>query len=297
MSPKLIVHGGAGQWANFDEAAVLAGVRAAAAAGWAILQAGGSALDAVEAAVILLEDNPLFDAGIGSFLNEQGEIEMDALIADGREIRFGAVAGVRRVRHPITLARAVMEKTNNCFFVADGADQLAASLGIPLVPNIELISENELATFRARHASSPSRAAFGTGTVGAIALDNTGNLISGTSTGGTPDKKKGRVGDSPIFGAGGYADDQTGAASATGVGENIMRVFLCKNAVDRMANGLGGGAAAQAALDFLSSRIPNPEAGIIVIDSRGEIGAAHTTAAMPIAWVDSDGQVQARMRG
>src|SRR5262245_39830459 len=122
ITPKLIVHGGAGNWVGFDEEAVLRSVGAAAQAGWSVLQGGGSALEAVEAATLVLEDDPLFDAGYGSFLNEHGEVEMDALITDGRDIRFGAVAGVRRVQHPITLARLVMTQTENCFFVAEGAD-------------------------------------------------------------------------------------------------------------------------------------------------------------------------------
>src|SRR5262245_52583151 len=120
VTPKLIVHGGAGDWVGFDNEAVLNGVHEAAQAGWRVLQRGGSALEAVEAATLILEDDPLFDAGYGSFLNEQGEAEMDALITDGRDIRFGAVAAVRRVQHPITLARLVMTQTENCFFVAEG---------------------------------------------------------------------------------------------------------------------------------------------------------------------------------
>src|SRR5688572_30293287 len=136
---KILVHGGAGQWTGFNEDEVFAGVHAATARGWEILRGGGAALDAVEAATVVLEDDPLFDAGFGSFVNEQGEVEMDALIADGTTVKFGAVAAVRRVKNPIRLARLVMTETNNCFFVADGADQLADQLGIPLIANVELI--------------------------------------------------------------------------------------------------------------------------------------------------------------
>jgi beta-aspartyl-peptidase (threonine type) len=293
---SIIVHGGAGGWANADEQQVLSSVRAAALAGWEILRAGGSSLDAVEAASRLLEDDPQFDAGYGSFLNELGEVEMDALIADGATIRFGAVAAVRRVRHAISLARLVMTRTDNCFFAGDGADQLAASLGMPLIANVELITDKEFAAFRARAGVLTERAGLGTGTIGAVALDEAGHIASATSTGGTPDKKKGRVGDSPIFGAGGYADDQYGAASATGRGENIMRFFLCKQVIDEIKAGLPAKAAAQAALHFLSSRIPDPEAGVIVVDSKGNLGAAHTTAAMPVAWVEADGSMGAAMR-
>lgn len=294
-NPVIMVHGGAGDWHGFDEAAVLAGVREAALAGWAVLQAGGPSLAAVEAAAIPLEDNPLYDSGLGSFVNELGEVEMDALITDGREVRFGAVAGVRRVKNPIILARKVMTETNNCFFVGDGADTLAAQLGIPLVSNIEMISEMEWAAFQARLKAELVPNGHGTGTIGAVALDADGHVASATSTGGTHNKKKGRVGDSPIFGAGGYADDQFGAASATGVGENIMRFFLSKQAVENLPH--GGVKAAATALDFLSARIPNPEAGVIVAGADGTLSAAHTTLAMPIAWVDIDGTLHTSMRG
>lgn len=294
-APKIIVHGGAGNWMNFDEQAVLNGVRSAAQAGWDVLSKGGSALEAVEAATLILEDDPLFDAGYGSFINEQGEVEMDALISDGRDVRFGAVAAVRRVQHPITLARLVMTQTQNAFFAGDGADQLAAQLGMPLVANVEMITEKELEQFRQRAHKNQEREGKKTGTVGAVALDAAGHLASATSTGGTPDKKKGRIGDSPIFGAGGYADDQSAAASATGVGENIMRFFLCKQAADEARGGLKAQAAAQAAVDFLAARIPSPEAGIICIAVDGTIGAVHTTTAMPVAWFGDDGQIQATM--
>lgn len=293
--PAIIVHGGAGNWTNFDETAVLNGVRAAALTGWEILQSGGSAIEAVEGAAVLLEDDPLFDAGYGSFVNLEGEVEMDALITDGRDIRFGAVAAVRRVRHAITLARLVMTRTENCFFAGDGADQLAAELGLPLIPNIDLMTEKEFALFRQREAERLPRAGLGTGTIGAAAVDSAGHVASATSTGGTPDKRKGRVGDSPIFGAGGYADDAYGAASATGRGEQIMRFFLCKQAVE-VISGQRAQQAAQAAMQSFATRIPTPEAGLILIGADGSLGAVHTTTAMPTAWVTADGQVGAVMQ-
>jgi beta-aspartyl-peptidase (threonine type) len=295
LQPRIIVHGGAGNWTNFDEDDVLDGVREAAEVGWRILRGGGMALEAVEAAARVLEDDPQFDAGYGSFVNEVGEIEMDALIADGSTIRFGAVAGVRRVRHAITLARLVMERTENCFFVGEGADQLAAQLGLPLIANVELITDKELRAFRSHSGVHAARAGLGTGTIGAVARDAGGNLASATSTGGTPDKKKGRVGDSPIFGAGGYAHNEFGAASATGLGENIMRFFLCKNAVDGMV-GIPAQGAARRAVDYMAAFISNPEAGIIAIGADGSLAAFHTTPAMPIAWIDAQGHAQAAMR-
>lgn len=295
LLPRLIVHGGAGNWTNFDEGEVLDSLVDAAQIGWRILRGGGMALEAVEAAARTLEDDPLFDAGYGSFLNEHGEVEMDALIADGSTIRFGAVAGVRRVRHAITLARLVMERTQNCFFVGDGADQLAAQFGMPIIPNVELITDKELKTFRSRSGAHAARSGLGTGTVGAVARDGAGSLASATSTGGTPDKRKGRVGDSAIFGAGGYAHNGLGAASATGVGENIMRFFLCKNAVDSI-NGITAQEAIRRAMEYLVSYIPNPEAGIIAVGADGSLAALHTTPAMPIAWIDEQGRTQAAMR-
>jgi beta-aspartyl-peptidase (threonine type) len=293
--PALIVHGGAGNWMNFDETAVLNGVRAAALAGWEILRAGGTAVEAVEGAAVVLEDDPLFDAGYGSFVNLEGEVEMDALITDGRDIRFGAVAAVRRVRHAITLARLVMTRTENCFFAGDGADQLAAELGLPLIPNIDLVTEKEFALFRQREAERVPRAGLGTGTIGAAAVDSAGHTASATSTGGTPDKRKGRVGDSPIFGAGGYADDAHGAGSATGRGEQIMRFFLCKQAVEAIS-GQSAQQAAQSAMEWLAGRVAGLEAGLILAGADGSLGAIHTTPAMPTAWVTADGQVGAVMR-
>jgi L-asparaginase / beta-aspartyl-peptidase len=245
----------------------------------------------------VLEDDPLFDAGYGSFVNVQGEVEMDALLADGNGIHFGAVAAVRRVRYPISLARLVLTQTDNCFFVGEGADQLAAELGMPLIPNSLMITPAEFDLFRQRQANgSASRAGLGTGTVGAVALDVNGHIASATSTGGVPDKRKGRVGDSPLFGAGGYADDAFGGASATGRGENIMRFFLSQRVVEAIREGTDAQKAAREGLALLSGRVPDPEAGIIVIGADGSLGAAHSTPAMPIAWLTAEGDIQVAMR-
>lgn len=294
---RLILHGGAGGWDGYDEVRVLDGMRKAAVVGWNILKAGGSALDAVEKATNIMEDDPQFDSGFGSFVNAAGEVEMDALITDGSSIKYGAVAAVKRVQYPISLARLVMTRTNNLFFVADGADQLAAELGMPLVTNAQMITPQEFEAFRARHAGNGvAQVGQGTGTCGVVALDFNGHIASATSTGGIPEKRKGRVGDTPIFGAGGYADDAFGGASATGVGENVMRFFLSKRIVDAIKDGVDAQAAAQAGVEFLSARIPSPEVGVIVIGADGSIGAAHTTANMPIAWVTADGDIQATMK-
>jgi beta-aspartyl-peptidase (threonine type) len=293
MKPAILTHGGAGAWRNSDDQATLEAMQQATAAGWAILLAGGSALDAVEKAVNVLEDHPLFDAGFGSFLNSMGEVEMDALIADGSTLNFGAVAAVRRVRYPISLARGVMERTPYCFFVGDGADWLAAELGMPLISNLDLVTDTNLESFRRRKERVPEPL----GTVGAVALDSQGNLASATSTGGVPDKPPGRVGDSPIFGAGGYADNRFGAASATGKGENVMRVLLSRYAVDQIAAGMTAQEAAAAASRHISGYFETPDTGIIVVDRDGNIGASHTTHKMPIGWVDAGGAIRIRMSG
>jgi beta-aspartyl-peptidase (threonine type) len=291
MKPAILTHGGAGAWKDHAFSNALEGMREATEVGWRILLSGGSALDAVEKATNVLEDRPSFDAGIGSFLNAMGEVEMDALIADGTSLNFGAVAAVRHVQHPITLARLVMAETPHCFVVAEGADLLAAELGLPIIPNVDFITDEQFNAFRNRHAQQVEAL----GTVGAVAIDSNGHIASATSTGGTLNKRKGRVGDSPLFGAGGYADDRYGAASATGKGENIMRVLLSKYAVDQLAQGLNAQEAAAAACHYISGCFAEPNCGIIVVDRHGNLGTAHTTYKMPVGWVDGTGQLQVSM--
>ncbi|MFW5772302.1 MAG: isoaspartyl peptidase/L-asparaginase family protein [Phototrophicaceae bacterium] len=292
--PRLIVHGGAGPWIEDNHDQALEGVRAAASAGWAVLRDGGSALDAVEAATVVLENDPLFDAGFGSFLNDQGEVEMDALITDGHLMDFGAIAAVKHVRNPIRLARRVMTSSPHRFFVAEGADLLAIEYGLERAANLSFVTDSEWRAFAARVAKNGPPEP-GRGTVGAVALDAAGHIASATSTGGSPHKKKGRVGDVPIYGAGGYSDDAYGGASSTGVGENIMRHLLSKRVVDVIALGSLTESAAQASVDVVASRIPSPEVGVIALDAGGHYGAAHTTRHMPIGWIDADGSAQAGM--
>ncbi|GAB4342164.1 MAG: isoaspartyl peptidase/L-asparaginase family protein [Phototrophicales bacterium] len=293
-TPRLILHGGAGPWEKDNHEQVLEGMRQAIQIGWDILKNGGTALDAVEQATIILEDHPLFDAGVGSFLNDQGEVEMDALITDGATRDFGAIAAVTQIKNPITLARLIMTRTNHRFFVADGAERIAVEFGMQLVPNFTFITEEEFANFKKRLANQTAIEP-GRGTVGAVALDQNGNIASATSTGGSPHKKKGRVGDVPIFGAGGYADNRFGGASSTGIGENIMRHLLSKHAVDLISSGVPAHDAAVAAVEAVANSIPSPEVGVIVLDSKGNLGAHHTTAHMPVAWIDKDGTPQVSM--
>jgi L-asparaginase / beta-aspartyl-peptidase len=291
----LVVHGGAGTWDDTEDAPKSESLKEAVAAGWQILAAGGTALDAVEAATHILEDFPLFDAGIGSYLNQLGEVEMDALIVDGTKHDFGAVAGVRHVRYPISLARKVMSDTPHCFFVGAGADQLAQQLGFPKMSNLFFVTESEFHRFHERVHTQAVTA--GTGTVGAVALDNHGNIASATSTGGVPDKMPGRVGDSPLYGAGGYADSRAGGASATGVGENIMRVLLSRYGVEVLAQGKNAQAAADAAIQYINGYYTDSQAGIILVDANGNVGAANSTQKIAVGWMGADGKPQAQMLG
>jgi beta-aspartyl-peptidase (threonine type) len=289
--PAIIVHGGAGFFPDEQDQAVQIATRHAASIGWQILRAGGSALDAVEKAVNSLEDDPLFDAGYGSVLNRMGEVEMDALIVDGSKHDFGAVAGVKHIRYPISLARRVMHDSPHCFLIGNGADEFGKEQGLPYVPNNFFITPHEFDNFRQQHPSPVK------GTVGAVALDTQGQIACATSTGGVPNKMPGRVGDSPLFGAGGYADSRYGGASATGVGENIMRVLLCKYAVDQLAAGMTAQAAADASIAYINGFYEHSECGIIVADRQGNVGTAHSTIKIAVGWINPQGEPQALMRG
>ena len=210
--------------------------------GWSILKHGGSALDAVEAAIRSLEDDPAFDAGKGAWLNSAGEVELDAIIMNGATLDNGAVAAVQHVRNPISLARLVMERTSHSLIAGLGAEHFAQAQGIPLCDESELLTGHELERWQMIKTQKNFSVveAFGGpphGTVGAVARDVHGHIAAGTSTGGTPNKLQGRVGDSPLIGCGCYADDLSAGASATGWGESIMKVVLCKAGVRLHAAG------------------------------------------------------------
>ena len=296
MKPALIVHGGAWDWPDEQDAPKAEALRHAAKIGWDILHAGGSALDAVERAVNYLEDFPLFDAGIGSHLNAAGMVEMDAMLIDGSQRDYGAVAGVQRVRYPITLARVVLEESKHCLFVGSGADELAAQHGLQLVPNLTLVTDAERDAFMQQQQLQQQALQDVHDTVGAIALDQDGHIVVGTSTGGTPAKPVGRVGDAPLYGAGGYADSAYGGAGASGKGENSMRVLLSKYAVDQMMAGQDALSAAQAATQYTEARFANSMVALITLDKDGRLGAAHTTPKFSVGWIDADGVPQATMR-
>lgn len=298
-SPRLIVHGGAWNIPAAYHAAHLAGVRAAVEQTYPQLLAGGSALDAVEAAVRALEADPTFDAGRGAFLNAVGEVELDAIIMDGRTLGFGAVAALQNILHPVSVARRVMEQTEHNLLAGAGALAFAREAGFTELPPEELLTERELEfyqqiksnpTFRTHH---PFRGSPGD-TVGAVALDKDGNLAVATSTGGVARKLPGRVGDCPIVGAGAYADNELGAVSATGWGESIMKVLLSKTVCDAFA-AEEAMAAAQLGIDILARKV-NGLGGVIGINAKGEYAWVHNTPYMAMAYAEEEGAVKEYIR-
>jgi len=310
ITPTLLVHGGA--WAIPPEMAEdhRRGVAHALATGYAILEKGGSATDAVEAAVTILEDDPTFDAGRGSFLTAEGRVQLDALLMDGATLRAGGVACVERLRNPIQAARLVLDKSPHIYFVGAGAEAFAQSHGMALIENDELVLERErlrLKEAQARLASgladitfsgplaaddkSPETAVrlLSHDTLWAVALDQFGNLAAGTSTGGTLNKAPGRVGDSSLIGCGCYADNHSAAVSLTGWGEPIMKLVLGKWATDRVALGVRPEDAAQQAIAYLFARLGG-HGGIILLGPDGQFGLAHNTPGMAWGVADRDGQ-------
>lgn len=308
MPLALAVHGGA--WNIPDDAleANRAGIERVLRETWPEMQHGLPALDAVEAAVRLLEDDPTFNAGRGAHLNREHRVEMDASIMEGDGLRAGAVAAIEGVRHPVSVARLVLERSGHVLLAGRGARRFAREHGAELCRTRDLLVGRELERylrvrrgerdlvdleFRARRHGRPSD------TVGAVAMDRAGRLAAATSTGGTQDKAAGRVGDSPVIGAGTYADDRRGAASATGWGEGILRVVLAKAAVDGMGSGLPPAAAGRRALASLA-RVDGA-AGLILIDRKGRAAAVFDTPRMARGVVVEGGRpfvaIQRRVRG
>jgi beta-aspartyl-peptidase (threonine type) len=298
-SPILVVHGGAYDIPTESHEAHTVGCRRAAKAGWQALANGGSALEAVEAAVRMLEDDPTFDAGRGSFLNAAAEIELDAIIMDGHDLNFGAVAAVQRVRHPVTLARLVMTECTHTMLAGPGAETFAREHGLPVCPLEELLIGRELEHWRAKFGGTSHEwdgDAIPSDTVGAVALDGAGNLAAATSTGGTFNKHPGRVGDSPLVGCGAYADNRVGAVSATGEGEALMKVVISKTVCDFLAKGMTAQEAADAAIAVLAERTTG-KGGVIVLDRLGRVGIAHNTPYIAHAIVTTDGKILTGIKG
>lgn len=291
MNTAIIVHGGAGAWKRREGKLpqALVACEEAAAEGQHILNTGGSALDAVEAAVRILEDSPVLDAGRGSYLNAAGNVEMDAIIMDGATLNLGAVAAVQRVRHPVSLARHVFTGTEHSLLVAYGAEAFADQIGFPRCDVTELLVGDELEKYHRLQEDPDYDTATifseegSMGTVGAVALDLAGNLAAATSTGGTRKKLPGRVGDSPLVGSGAYADNWTAAASATGYGEALMKVVISKRVCDFVSGGLSAQGACEAAIRVLGERVSG-KGGVIAVDPRGQVGFAYNTVAMPHAF-------------
>lgn len=284
MQWAIAVHGGAGDWPAEDEAAALRGVRDATMLAASMLAAGGSALDAVVAAVSCLEDDALFNAGTGCVLNRDGEAELDASVMKGDTLSCGGVAALRRVRNPVQVARRVMERTPHVLLAGAGALAFARSEGFP---------DHDPVTARSRARWANRRDAGMPGTVGAVALDRSGCFAAATSTGGVQMKLPGRVGDSPIPGAGNYANDAA-ACSATGKGELMMRVLAAKALCDRVVQGESAGRAVAAQLDAMQRTIGS-DCGFILVTHTG-VGIGHRTRSMPHGWqTDADAQAQVRM--
>ncbi|KAI9535207.1 hypothetical protein NQZ68_002761 [Dissostichus eleginoides] len=273
MSAVVVVHGGA--WAIPEDLAKASvdGVKAAARQGSSVLKEGGSALDAVEAAVRAMEDNPAFNAGHGAALNADGEVQLDSIIMDGRTLASGAVASVNNIANPVSLARAVMEKTSHVILTCRGANLFAESIGMANVPADELVTEDER-----KEAHD---------TVGAVAVDSDGNVTCATSTGGLRNKMVGRVGDSPIIGSGGYADNLSGAVSCTGHGESILKVTLARLILSHVEQGKSLADSSQLSLQYMGDRVRGA-GGAIAVSPSGQWAATFSTERMAWAAVDQD---------
>lgn len=288
QKPIILVHGGA--WNIPDELVEdhIKGVKNAANIGWEILKNGGSALDAVEEAVKAMEDDPTFDAGKGSFLNEEGFVELDAIIMDGATLNVGAVAAVRNIKNPVVLARKVMELTEHVLLVGEGANRFAKKIGMKTVDLSELVLEREIERWKKFKEGKISIEKLfeetPRGTVGAVALDKHGNFAAATSTGGVAGKMVGRVGDTPIVGCGAYADNNYGAVSSTGHGEKIMKIVLAKEVINFIAQGCSAQEAADKGIKLIWKRLKG-RAGVIVIDKNGNTGISYNTPRMAYAYV------------
>jgi L-asparaginase / beta-aspartyl-peptidase len=273
-------------------AAHLNGVRNATVAGWAVLERGGTAIEAVEAAVVVMEDDDTFDAGRGSFLNSDGVAQLDSMIMEGQSLRAGGVGCVERIKNPIRAARKVLEDSPHLYFVGPCAERFAEEHGIPLCDNRDLVTDRERERLKSAKAqvqlnvpsefvAADDSTLTSHDTVGAVALDVHGNIAAATSTGGTLNKTPGRVGDSSLIGCGCYADNESAAVSTTGWGEAMMKLVLGKWACDRVRVGVAPDKASVEALQYMKVRLKG-HGGMILLDPSGNYGIAHNTPRM--AW-------------
>ncbi len=280
MNWAIIVHGGAHSIPEEKIEPHKIGCARAAEAAAKLLAERGTCLEAVELAIRILEDDPVFNAGFGSMLNSLGEVEMDAALMEGSALHTGAVAAIRGVRHPISVARAVME-TPHALLCGEGARRFAEERGCELCAPEAMIDE----AIRAQWAAS--KKLRGADTVGAVALDLFGNFAAGTSTGGFMHKMPGRIGDSPLIGLGLYADNLAGACALTGDGESIMRMALAHRIASSMCDGEGADRAAEEAIAVMTRRVGG-EAGCIALDRQGRIGLAHNSEHLAYAFRNAE---------
>lgn len=302
-----MVHGGAGALDHLKSAKdgvhYLESIRVVLEYGRDILSIGGSALEAAESCASLLEDEPLFNAGCGSVLNEDGKVEMDAAIMDGRDLSAGSVAGIHNIANPILLARLVMARSEHVMLIGEGAMRFSEHCGMERVPDQYFFTEERIEQFNEAHQRGDivldhdevvAHVDDGQkyGTIGAIARDVFGNLAAATSTGGIVNKRKGRVGDSPIIGAGVYADNETCAVSATGYGEDFLRTVLSKTVADVIEfQSCNADHAAQHGIDYLVRKVKG-RGGIIVIDQAGNCASRFTTKKMIHGWIENGGETK-----
>lgn len=308
----LVIHGGAGSIERENmsadmEAAYREKLEEALRTGNRALQAGQSSLDAVIAAITVMEDSPLFNAGHGAVLTSEGTVELDASIMEGKTLKAGAVASVKQAKNPITLARAVMEQSPHVLLAGDGADAFAREIGAQMVPNEYFRTDRRLEQYeRYKQRSDDTGDAGGRledlesrkyGTVGAAALDRSGNLAAGTSTGGTSFKRWGRVGDSPIIGAGTYADNATCAISATGTGEYFIRGALAFRISALMQ--YAGLSLPESAASVIHGTLSGMggDGGVIGLDREGNVTMTFNTAGMFRGYVDDAGNVHVALFG
>lgn len=305
----LIVHGGAGNWPPGSDRGAIEGTSAAVAAGRRILDAGGSALDAACAAAVMLEDNPIFNAGTGAVLNFDGFCELDACVMLGSHAETGSVSALQRVKNPILVARKIMEQTDHVMLTGDGAQRFARVMGFadydPVTPARradwrdkrdhlgEILGANNPRALK-MHKFLKDHPEYAGGTIGAVALDASGVLCAATSTGGVTLKLAGRVGDTPLPGAGTYAS-KFAAASATGTGEFVIRSLATRQISDYVQQGKPLNEAIQKVLDQLG-RDFDADVGFIALDAKGNAVAGHRTRDMPHAWFSGSGDIVAKMR-
>jgi beta-aspartyl-peptidase (threonine type) len=312
----LVIHGGAGtilksQMTPEKEKAYQQGLNDALQKGYEVLSKGGTALDAVEATIEVMEDNPLFNAGKGAVFTHEGKNEMDAAIMDGKTLKAGAVAGVTNIKNPITAARAVMDKSDHVVMAGKGAEQFAAQQGCIIVDPSYFFTEDRWKALQKAKADDSLKPFerdtsksflkqsenkdYKYGTVGCVALDVYGNLAAGTSTGGMTNKKFGRIGDSPIIGAGTYANNSTCAISCTGYGEYFIRLVMAKSVSDRME--LGHETLQQAANEMIMHKLGDlgGDGGLIAVDKNGNIAMPFNTTGMYRGYMTSDGKKEIKI--